>query len=130
VNYLLDCDFLLALGYAGHVNHDRASLFYAKHVGDARFYTTAITELAFVRIGTNAGYFSNLHAARSALHGLILSSKGRIGFLADDVSVSKLPAYVTKAKDTTDGHLLSLAQKHGLSFVTLDVGIPGALVIK
>jgi hypothetical protein len=40
-----------------------------------------------------------------------------------------MPAYVKTARQTTEGHLLMLAAKHGARFATLDAGIPSALLI-
>ena len=49
--------------------------------------------------------------------------------LADDVEISALPAYVRHPRDITDGHLLSLATRHGARLATLDKGIPTAHLI-
>lgn len=129
MKYLFDADALLALGYAGHPNHAKVLAFYATHPGSGRFHTTPITELAFVRIGTVAGYFADLANAQTVLALMLASSRGRIAFLADDLGAASLPAYVKRAKDTTDGHLLALATRHGAKLATLDAGIPGAELI-
>ena len=50
-------------------------------------------------------------------------------FLPDDVPGDRLPAWVQTPAQTTDGHLLALAAKHGAKLATLDTGIPGALLI-
>jgi predicted nucleic acid-binding protein len=86
-------------------------------------------ELAFIRIGTQARYFADLTEARAALTLMLASSRGRIGFLADDLGASTLPSYVKHPRDTTDGHLLALAERHNLRLLTLDKRIPGELVI-
>ncbi len=57
------------------------------------------------------------------------ASKGRIAFLPDDLSAESLPAYVTRPRDTTDGHLLALARHHAAKLVTFDTNIPGAHLI-
>jgi predicted nucleic acid-binding protein len=129
MNYLFDADALLALGYAGHSKHQKVLSFYAAHRSADLFYTTPITELAFVRIGTVAGYFTDLSHAQIALALMVSSSRGRIAFLADDLGASTLPAYVKRPKDTTDGHLLALALAHGAKLLTLDTGIPDAELI-
>ena len=129
MNYLFDSDALLALGYAGHPNHPRILAFYSAHARAGKFYTTPITELAFVRIGTVAGYFSSLGNAQITLALLLASSRGRIAFLPDDLGAASLPAYVKRPKDTTDGHLLALATRHGAKLATFDTGIPGAELI-
>ncbi len=129
MKYLFDSDALLALGYAGHPHHAKTLAFYSAHTGAGRFYTTPITELAFVRIGTVAGYFSDLASAQTALALMLASARGRIAFLPDDLGAASMPAYVKRAKDTTDGHLLALATRHGAKLATLDTGIPGAELI-
>ncbi|HZC65475.1 MAG TPA: hypothetical protein VE545_02800 [Candidatus Dormibacteraeota bacterium] len=50
-------------------------------------------------------------------------------FLADDQDVLQLPDWVVTASQTTDGHLLQLAQAHGAALATLDQKIPGAYLI-
>ena len=50
-------------------------------------------------------------------------------FIPDDLGADVLPACVKTARQTTDGHLLTLAAKHGAHFATLDTGIPGAQLI-
>ncbi|MEY2879469.1 MAG: hypothetical protein RLZZ15_1849, partial [Verrucomicrobiota bacterium] len=49
--------------------------------------------------------------------------------LPDDVPGDRLPAWVQTPAQTTDGHLLALAARHGAKLATLDTGIPGALLI-
>jgi predicted nucleic acid-binding protein len=129
VKYLFDANALLAIGHVSHTEHTYADAFFARH-RTATFYTTPITELAFIRIGANAGYFSRIAAAQSALANLKQSSDGRVQFMPDDIGADVMPAYVTKAKDTTDGHLLALAKKHGAKLATFDSGIPGAELIR
>ena len=41
----------------------------------------------------------------------------------------RLPARVQTPAQTTDGHLLALAAKHGAELAALDPGLPGALLI-
>ncbi|MFA6289847.1 MAG: PIN domain-containing protein [Opitutaceae bacterium] len=130
MRFLLDCDALIALGHSGHIHHAKVDAFFAAHSGPARFLTTPISELAFIRIGTQAGYFSSIAQAQTALALLYQSSAGRITFLADDLGAAILPAYVTRPRDTTDGHLLALAKRHGAKLVTLDTCIPGAELIR
>jgi hypothetical protein len=40
-----------------------------------------------------------------------------------------MPKHVKKPADLTDGHLLELARAHNAQLVTLDSGIPGAVLI-
>lgn len=43
--------------------------------------------------------------------------------------MEEFPKYVKGPRQVTDGHLLSLAQRHKGSLVTLDRSIPGGMVI-
>ena len=49
--------------------------------------------------------------------------------LGDELDGNHLPEWVTKAGQTTDGHLLELAACYNAKFATLDSRIPGALLI-
>ena len=49
--------------------------------------------------------------------------------LADDLGADGLPAWVRTPAQTTDGHLLALAQAHAARLATFDAGIPGATLI-
>jgi len=50
--------------------------------------------------------------------------------LADALGADALSGYVTKPLEVTDGHLLALAAHHGAKLATLDIGIPGAELIR
>jgi hypothetical protein len=49
--------------------------------------------------------------------------------LADAQDISQLPAWVKSGRQTTDGHLLQLANAHNAVLATLDSKIPGAFLI-
>jgi hypothetical protein len=49
--------------------------------------------------------------------------------LDDGLDANRLPRWVGKSKQVTDGHLLQLAIDHRATFATLDEKIPGALLI-
>jgi hypothetical protein len=87
-----------------------------------------ITELGFVRVACGkAGFAANVRVAqRDFIH---LKAKQPFRFLEDGLGASLLPSWVERSKQVTDGHLLRLAQTHGARLVTLDAGIPGALLI-
>jgi hypothetical protein len=53
----------------------------------------------------------------------------RFVFLADSLDASQLPAWVQNSSQTTDGHLIALAQGHAGNLATFDSGIPGAELI-
>jgi predicted nucleic acid-binding protein len=125
---LLDCNALLALGFAQHIHHARVVAFYAAHPTD-KFLTTPVTELAFVRVGVQARYFADIPVAVAAFNALKKAAGPKIEMIPDTVGIDALPAYVKTAADTTDGHLLSLATRHGAKLATFDTGIPGAELI-
>lgn len=52
-----------------------------------------------------------------------------VELLEDGIGVDRLPAFARTPNKLTDGHLSELANKHGATFVTLDEGIPGALLV-
>jgi predicted nucleic acid-binding protein len=130
--YLLDINVLLAFVYDEHVFHHRVSR-WIKHVESEkspipRFATCSITELGFIRIaGRKAGLAENLTVARADLR----RAKAVLGLvlLGDGLDGNRLPGWVTKADQTTDGHLVELAAAHQVQLATLDKGIPGAVLI-
>jgi len=67
--------------------------------------------------------------ARQALDALKSSSRIRFELIPDDLGAAHLPAFVKTPQAVTDGHLVELARKNSLCLVTLDRGIPGALII-
>jgi uncharacterized protein len=129
--YLLDVNVLLALGYEEHVHHPRAEQWFntlQMAANSATLATCAITELGFVRVATSkAALAENVNLAREDLKRL--KTKKSFVFLNDWLDVDRLPGWVEKSKHVTDGHLLALATVHRAPLVTLDTGIPGALLI-
>ena len=131
--YLLDVNALLAMQYRTHVHHARfdawASQFWDEHgQRTVVFATCPITELGFVRIASGkAGHSTNVDRARSDLH--TLKSRQKMVFIPDNVPARRLPAWVLKSDQTTDGYLLALAKAHGGHLATLDRFIPGAVLI-
>lgn len=124
MKYLLDVNALFALGQTSHALHTRAATWYANQLGTVEVFTCSITELGFVRTALNTRTQPDLASALAILAGL--KKSGGFRFLADDLGVDSLPAYVKTARETTDGHLLALARRHGAKFATFDAGIPGA----
>jgi hypothetical protein len=90
--------------------------------------TCSIIDSGFIRIASGPGRFAeNLTVARADLRRIkrVLGLK----LLGDELDGNQLPDWVSKSKQTTDGHLLELATSHQALFATLDTGIPGALLI-
>lgn len=132
MTYLLDVNVLLALGYEHHVHHERSSQWLeslrSSHGESLILATCAITELAFVRIASGIARLApDVSKARSDLTDL--KQSGHFRLLADELGAERLPEWVRKSDQTTDGHLLQLASARGATFATLDAGIPGALLI-
>jgi predicted nucleic acid-binding protein len=127
VIYLLDVNALVALGFANHEFHSRVAS-WVRAQDFPPLATCAITELGFVRVLAHApAYGVSVAQART----LLLRMKGAAAFtfIVDDQDVSRLPAWVKTANQTTDGHLASLATSIGGRLATLDRRIPGALLI-
>lgn len=133
MKYLLDVNVLLAWGWADHTEHRRAALWIAsiKRKRTGRLLTSAIPELGFVRVSVqrSAGRLSVEDASRT-LAGMLQALGGHHSFLPDDrASSAAFPAWCGSASQTTDAHLISLAQAHGVELATLDAGIPGAYLL-
>ena len=130
MRYLLDVNTLVALGHTSHVHHARAGRWLKGVLPTAETLATcAITELGFVRVSVQAGLQPEVSAARLALAKLKMSSPVPFALWPDDLGADRLPKYVKRPAELTDGHLLELARTHGAQFVTLDGNIPGALLI-
>jgi toxin-antitoxin system PIN domain toxin len=130
VTLLLDVNVLVALAHEGHVEHGRVSRWYASlHTPESRLATCSITELGFVRVSLQTGLEASVSEAVETLAGMIASSRLPFVRLTDELGAADLPNYVKGPKQVTDGHLLSLAQRHKGRLVTLDRGIPGGLAI-
>ncbi len=131
MRYLLDVNALVALGLRKHEFYSRVSIWaheVRKSAGD--LMTCSITELGFLRTLAQAQLYGvSLSDAHELLLGMKTSPAMKLMFLVDTVDASQLLSWVKTARQTTDGHLLQLAQANGLLFATLDAGIPGAFLI-
>lgn len=116
MSWLLGVNLILASRWTTHPCHTAAKA-WIDSVG--RFYTTAITELGFVRISLSAAYRATWDEAQETLRRLHARSGHQ--FLPDDLD--GLAAPETGCKDTTDAHLVALAKRHGLKLGTLDVAL-------
>jgi len=118
MSWLLDVNLILASRWTTHPDHPAAKAWIDSV---DKFYTTAITELGFVRISLSIAYRATWDETQETLEKL----HGRPGyqFLADDVDGTASPE--TGAKDTTDAHLVTLAKRHDLKLATLDATLIG-----
>ena len=131
MKYLFDVNVLLALGHQDHADHRKVSVWFQSVVRVAtHLLTCSITELAFVRISVQAGLEPDVGSAQRTLSALKQSSNVPFQIYSDGLGVASMPKYVKSQAQLTDGHLLELAASTGATLVTLDRGIPGALVIK
>ena len=130
MKYLLDINALIALAHTSHVHHARAIGWYQSVKGGATtLCTCAITELGFVRVAVHTSLQSDVAAARKALATLKASSPIAVEMLGDALGADKLPAFARTPNKLTDGHLLELARQQGAQLVSLDTGIPGAVLV-
>ncbi len=128
-SFLLDVNALIALGVRQHQFHLRVSR-WVETAPFSHLLTCPTTELGFLRIlAQTPAYSATVTRAKEQLTQLKANTKYSIRFLPDDQDVSGLPAWVRTGGQTTDGHLIQLAQAHGAMLATLDQRIPGAFVI-
>lgn len=131
MKYLFDINVLLALGHQNHGDHPKVGRWFQSVAPIAtQFLTSSITELGFVRVSVQAGLEPDIGSAQRTLSILKRSSKISFELCTDAIGVAVMPRYVRSHAQLTDGHLLELATAVGAKLVTLDRGIPGALVIK
>ena len=94
---------------------------------------TEVCNLFNNRVGLHPCHVASVRSDRESGSNSIDRAEGvgriRIMFLADDHDASKLPSWVKRAKDTTDGHLSELAKANGCILATLDIKIPGSFLI-
>lgn len=130
MTYLLDVNALVALGVIQHQFHGRVASWVAQAKQPLLLATCPITELGFVRVlAQAAAYGFTVPQARALLTRLKQVNASQFTFLVDDHDVSHLPAWVNAASQTTDGHLVQLANANGAVLATLDKNIPGASLI-
>lgn len=132
MQYLLDVNVLVAWGWADHSEHRRAAAWIGAMIKlDVILLTSAIPELGFVRVSVqrSGGRLAVSEAART-LAGMLGSLGKSHGFLTDSQnSTSGWPDWCHAAARTTDAHLMSLVNRHGVRLATLDEGITGAFLI-
>jgi predicted nucleic acid-binding protein len=123
---LLDVNTLVALVHEGHTGHKRVRLWYDRLDG-AVCGLCSITELGFVRVSVQARLIPDVATALSLLKKL--KEAGGFELWPDAIGADRMPAYVKKPAELTDGHLLELAKARGAALATLDTGILGATII-
>jgi hypothetical protein len=129
MKYLLDVNALIAYGFRRHDFHDRIGAWIRSRKSD-HFLTCSITELGFVRVlGNVRTYGIDVARAKSLLQELKGWNALPLEFISDGNDISFLPKWAKSPAQTTDGHLVQLANANGAVLATLDEGIPGAFLI-
>jgi predicted nucleic acid-binding protein len=129
VTYLLDVSALVALGFIEHEFNDRVVSWLLSEPKPV-LATCAITELGFLRVlGQASAYGLSIADGKTLLARLKRSGSVPFLFISDDHDVAQLPDWVKTPRQTTDGHLLKLANAHDATLATLDAGILGAYLI-
>jgi len=132
MKYLLDVNALVSLGFLEHEFHERVARWVRKSAakGTPELATCAITELGFVRVLAQAPQYGfSVGQACNLLQRLKAARRVRFTFITDGQDVSHLPGWVKTAKQTTDGHLVRLAEANSAVLATLDRRIPQAFLI-
>jgi len=125
MRYLLDVNALIAYGFRRHDFHDRVGAWIRSRKGD-HFLTCSITELGFVRVlGNVRALGMDVAHAKSLLQELKAWKELPLEFINDGNDISFLPKWTKSPAQTTDGHLVQLANANGAVLATLDEGIPG-----
>lgn len=125
--YLLDVNVLLAFGVRQHPLHRHVSA-WVQSGQFAALMTCSITELGFVRVASKV-YGMSVGQASALLSFMKAETRFPTKFLDDDQDAAHFPQWVQASHQTTDGHLIQLAQAHGATLATLDSAIPGAFLI-
>ena len=129
--YLLDINVLIALAWPLHVHHGVAHAWFEK-VGHKSWSTCPLTQLAFVRISSNAKIISTAVSPRAAVQALgeMVALAGHV-FWPDDLPVNDLASFTSKAlvghRQITDAYLIELAKRHKGKVSTLDAGLADLL---
>ena len=116
MSWLLDVNILLASRWQTHADHMAV-----REWLDAQpeFHTTPIVELGFMRVSLSPAYSASWKDAHRSLSSLLARPSHL--FLPDDVSATDSPE--SSYKDSTDAHLVRLAERHGLKLATLDTAL-------
>lgn len=130
MTWLLDVNALIAALFGAHEHYQRLGVWMdTLPQGDA-LATCSITELGYVRVLHQAPqYRVEVRDSLKTLDRFRKQSKRLVILLPDERGASGLPSWVRTGRQTTDGHLLGLAEAHGARLATLDQGIPGAFLI-
>jgi len=125
--YLLDVNVLIALAWPQHVHHKAAHLWFDQ-AGCKRWASCPLTQLAFVRISSNAKIIANAVSPRAAMQALAqMTALSGHQFWPDDLPLGGLASFSRASlvghRQVTDAYLLEIARhRHGV-LATLDGGM-------
>ena len=127
MTYLLDANVLIALAWPQHIHHEAAHRWF-KNAGSKSWATCAITQLAFVRISSNAAIIADAVTPSLAVAALseITNLTGHCFWseclpMAQIDEVSHLA--VVGHRQVTDTYLLAMARHHSGVLATFDRGV-------
>ena len=129
--YLLDVNVLIALAWPVHIHHTVAHDWIERQ-GHLSWATCPLTQLAFVRISSNAKIISGAVSPRAAVQALaeILALTGHV-FWPDNLQVGNLASFSSRTfvghRQVTDAYLLELAKHQNGKLATLDAGLADLL---
>ncbi|MBI2298316.1 MAG: PIN domain-containing protein [Armatimonadetes bacterium] len=123
---LPDVNVLVALHWPNHPHHELAQEWFGDH-GSAAWATCPITQLGFVRVGSNPSLSPGFLRTTNAWRWLkdIAAHPGHV-FWPDDLDPRACPGAFSRVvghKQFTDAYLLALARHHGGCLVTFDRGL-------
>jgi len=124
VKYLLDVNALLAWPHPAAQSHGSFHAWAAREKFSA-FATCAHAELSFLRLSMQAFGCSAADAEK-----FLTAIKQAAGEFIAAAPSPKLPAWSTRAAQTSDAYPVQVAASAGLTVATFDTGIPDATLIR
>lgn len=132
MKFLLDVNILIAWGWSDHDDHLRVQKWIAQIRGEKStlILTSPNTQLGFIRISTQRSLGEiSLSEASQILSEMIHFWGDQHQFITDSIDSLHFPEWCHSPKQTTDAHLLKLAQSQQAKLATLDQKIPDAFLI-
>ena len=125
--WLLDANLLIALTQAAHVHHAEAHRWFGA-VPKRRWASCALTQLAFVRLTSNAKVVGSEIAPADAMQALAaMAAQPSHEYWADAPEPLRLPTLSSAAlvghRQVTDAYLLGIAAHRQQRLATLDRGL-------
>lgn len=135
-SYLLDVNVLVSIIYSGHEHHERAASWFTQVMDreHATWLSCPTTENGAIRLLGKSSICSPPYAAVKVMDDLLaLADVFPHQFIPEVFSLGRDPQVdltrVTSSSQVTDLALLSLAQRHGAFFATMDWRINPVAVV-